>query len=98
MNFIQIFKTKKIFLLNLFLTFYVGINLIGGERGMISYFEKKNKDKVLNNEILILNYNLKDMENKNKMLSKKIDLDYVDTLYRSKFKFGLKDEILIILK
>ena len=98
MNFIQIFKTKKIFLLNLFLTFYVGINLIGGERGMISYFEKKNKDKVLNNDIVILNHNLKDMENKNKMLSKKIDLDYVDTLYRSKFKFGLKEEILIILK
>jgi len=98
MDFIQIFKTKKIFLLNLFLTFYVGINLIGGERGMISYFEKKNKDKVLNNDIVILNHNLKDMENKNKMLSKKIDLDYVDTLYRSKFKFGLKEEILIILK
>ena len=98
MDFIQIFKTKKFFLLNLFLTFYVGINLIGGERGMISYFEKKNKDKVLNNDIVILNHNLKDMENKNKMLSKKIDLDYVDTLYRSKFKFGLKEEILIILK
>ena len=42
MRLIQIFKTKKLFLLNIFLTLYVAINLVGGEIGLISYFKKKN--------------------------------------------------------
>ena len=33
-------KTRKLLLLNIVLLFYVTINLIGGERGLISYFEK----------------------------------------------------------
>jgi hypothetical protein len=37
-------------------------------------------------------------EHKNKLLSKNINLDYLDTLYRSKLKFGTKEEILIRLK
>ena len=32
------------------------------------------------------------------LLSKNIDLDYLDTLYRSKLKFGTEDEILIRLR
>ena len=41
MNVLKLFKIKKILLLNIFLTLYVGINLIGGDRGLISFFEKK---------------------------------------------------------
>ena len=32
------------------------------------------------------------------LLSENIDLDYLDTLYRSKLKFGTIDEILIKFK
>jgi hypothetical protein len=32
------------------------------------------------------------------LLADKIDIDYIDTLYRSKLKFGTKDEVLIKLK
>jgi hypothetical protein len=35
-------KNKKIFFFQIFLTLYIGINLIGGERGLISYFKKNN--------------------------------------------------------
>ena len=41
MRLIESFKNKKLILINIFLTLYVGINLIGGERGLVSYFEKK---------------------------------------------------------
>ena len=41
MRLIESFKKKKLILFNIFLTLYVGINLIGGERGLVSYFEKK---------------------------------------------------------
>ena len=76
---------------------YIGINLIGGERGLISYFDKKRiyeeleiKDKVLNSE-------LKDLEHKISLV-KNNDLDYLDMLYREKFRYGTKDEIIIKLK
>ena len=47
MKFFEILKTKKIFFFQIFLTLYVGINLIGGERGLISYFEKNTYEKKL---------------------------------------------------
>ena len=97
MKFFKTLKEKKFFFLQVFLMLYIGINLIGGERGLISYFEKKTYEKKLfarNNE---LKTKLKIIEHKNKLLSENIDLDYLDTLYRSKLKLGTKDEILIKL-
>ena len=93
MNLINFFKTKKFILLNIILSIYVFTNLIGGERGVFSYFEKKLalKKIELENEI-------KKIVNKNKLLSVNVDLDYLDTLYRDKLKFGKKDEVLIKLR
>ncbi len=98
MRLIQIFKTKKLFLLNIFLTLYVGINLISGERGLFSYFEKKNIEKLLIKKELKIEKELNTVEKKNNLLSENIDLDYLDTLYREKLKFGKKGEVLIKLK
>ena len=98
MNLIKIFKTKKLFLLNFFLTLYVGINLLSGERGLISYFEKKNIERSLMQKYSKNINQLDIVENKNKLLSKTIDLDYLDILYRDKLKYGKKEEILIKLK
>ena len=56
MRLIESFKKKKLVLFNIFLaTLYVGINLIGGERGLISYFDKKNTYAKLNEEKEVLN-------------------------------------------
>ena len=98
MRFFEILKSKKIFFFQVFLTLYIGINLIGGERGLISYLEKNTYEKKLSVKNLNLISKLESTEHKNKLLSKNIDLDYLDTLYRSKLKFGTKDEILIKLR
>jgi len=97
MRLIESLKRKKFILFNIFFTLYIGINLIGGERGLISYFDKKRiyeeleiKDKVLTSE-------LKDLEHKISLV-KNNDLDYLDMLYREKFRYGTKDEIIIKLK
>ena len=97
MRLIESLKRKKFILFNIFLTLYIGINLIGGERGLISYFDKKRiyeeleiKDKVLTSE-------LEDLEHKISLV-KNNDLDYLDMLYREKFRYGTKDEIIIKLK
>jgi len=98
MRFFKIIRMKKLFFFQIFLTLYIGINLIGGERGLVSYFEKSAYEKKLSKKSLKLKNKLESVEHKNKLLSKNIDLDYLDTLYRTKLKFGTKDEILIKLK
>jgi len=98
MRIFQILKTKKIFFFQVFLTLYIGINLIGGERGLISFFEKSTYEKKLSIKKIETKKKLVTIEHKNKLLSKNIDFDYLDTLYRTKLKFGTKDEILIKLK
>ena len=97
MRLIESLKKRKFILVNIFLTLYIGINLIGGERGLISYFDKKKiyeelekKEINLTNEIDKLEHNISMLKNN--------DLDYLDMLYREKFKYGTKDEILIKLK
>ncbi len=97
MRLIESFKNKKLILVNIFLTLYVGINLIGGERGLVSYFEKKNIYEELVYKEILLNNELKGLKNKIKLI-KNNDLDYLDMLYREKLKYGTKDEILIKLR
>ena len=98
MKLFHIFKNKKILLLNIFLFSYVSINLIGGERGLYSYFEKKEFEKNLIKKEKILSNNLKIIEKKNRLLSDKIDLDYLDIMFREKFKAGKKEEIIIKIR
>jgi len=97
MRIIESFKKKKLILFNVFLTLYIGINLIGGERGLISYFEKKMIHQGLVIKEKILNQELQDLKHKIKLITNN-DLDYLDMLYREKLKYGTKDEILIKLK
>ena len=97
MRLIESFKNKKLILVNIFFTLYVGINLIGGERGLVSYFEKKNIYEELVYKEILLNNELKGLKNKIKLIRNN-DLDYLDMLYREKLKYGTKDEILIKLR
>ena len=71
--------------------------MIGGERGLISYFDKKKIYEELLNKDIILSAQLKEFENKISLL-KNNDFDYLDMLYREKFRYGTKDEIIIKLK
>ena len=73
------------------------INLIGGERGLVSYFEKKNFYEDLIDKENFLNKKLVEVEHKISLV-KKNDFDYLDMLFREKFRFGTKDEIIIKLK
>ena len=97
MRLIESLKKKKFILLNIFLTLYIGINLIGGERGLISYFDKKKIFEELEIKEKMLTDKLHDLEKKISLV-KNNDFDYLDMLYREKFKYGIKDEIIIKLK
>ena len=97
MRLIESFKKKKLILLNIFLTLYIGINLVGGERGLVSYFEKKKTHQELIQKELVLDEELKDLKHKIKLITNN-DFDYLDMLYREKLKYGTSDEIVIKLK
>ena len=97
MRLIQSLKKRKLILFNIFLTLYVGINLIGGERGLVSYFEKQKFYQELILKEVEISEKLKDLKHKIKLITKN-DSDYLDMLYRDKLRYGTKDEIVIRLK
>ncbi len=98
MRLFNFLKKKKLLLLNVLLTLYIATNLIGGERGLVSYYEKEKKQKNLMNKERNLSSKFDEYEKKNQLLSTKLDFDYVETIYREKLKFGKKDELIIKLK
>jgi cell division protein DivIC len=98
MKLLYIFKDKKIFFFQFFFVVYIGVNLIGGERGLISYFEKKTHENKLSIRHSKIQKELVLIEKRNTLLSQSINLDYLDRLYRQKLKFGKKEEIIIKLK
>lgn len=84
---------KNYFLIILtFLFLYFFFNLFDGERGLISYLEKKNIMINLDNEKEILIEKIEDLEHKNSLLTTQLDLDYIEILIREKFMFGKNGE------
>ena len=91
-------KKNYFLFLSTFLILYFFFNFLSGERGFISYFEKK---QILNNlkqeESQIISQ-IKDLDFKNSLLSDNLDLDYIETLIRERFLFGKKNEQIYIIK
>tara|TARA_B000000460_G_scaffold146328_1_gene103342 strand:+ start:179 stop:502 length:324 start_codon:yes stop_codon:yes gene_type:complete len=96
MKFIEIINNKKLTLIGIFLFLYVIINLLEGERGLISYYEKqKIKDQLIQEKkSLIIQMNL--LEKKINLLTDKVNLDYIEMLYREKFLVGKLNEKIYI--
>ena len=91
-------KKNYFLLVSSFLILYFFFNLLSGQRGLISYFEKKQILKNLQNEEFLLINQTKDLDLKNSLLSDNLDLDYVETLIRERFIFGKKEDIIYIIK
>ena len=91
-------KKNYFTLISTFLIIYFFINLISGQRGLISYFEKKQILSSLQIEEVNLNYQIKDLDFKNSLLSDNLDLDYIETLIRERFLFGKKNEKIYVIK
>ena len=92
MRFVQIINKKKFTLISIFMILYVTLNLLDGERGLISYYEKQKTIEELFQEekSLVLQLNL--VEKKNRLLTDIIDTDYLEILYRKKFMVGKSNE------
>ena len=91
-------KNNYFLLISTFLILYFFFNLLDGERGLFSYFKKKEILINLQTEELKISKKIEDLEFKNSLLSDKLDLDYVETLIRQKFLFGKEGETLYIIE
>ena len=91
-------KKNYVFLLFTFLVLYFFFNLLSGQRGLISYFEKKQILKDLKKDENLRKNHIKDLDFKNSLLSDNLDLDYIETLIRERFLYGKKNEKIYIIK
>ena len=91
-------KKNYFLFISTFLILYFFFNLLSGERGLISYFEKKDILNDLNKQESLLISQIKDLDFKNSLLSDNLDLDYIETLIRERFLFGKKNEKIYIIK
>ena len=91
-------KNNYFLLVSTFLILYFFFNLLSGQRGLISYIEKKQKLSNLKQDELILINQIKDLDFKNSSLSDNLDLDYIETLIRERFLFGKKNETIYLIK
>ena len=90
-------KKNYFLLISTFLILYFFFNLLDGERGLFSYIKKK---EILQNlHLSVKNYidKIENLEFKNSLLTTNLDLDYIETLIRSKFFFGKKEETTYII-
>ena len=90
---------KNYFILIITLLFvYFFFNLLDGERGLISYMEKKEVYEQLKNDQNVLTNKIADLQHKNSLLTENIDLDFIEILIREKFLFGKEGETTYIIK
>ena len=91
-------RNNYFLLISTFLILYFFFNLLSGQRGLISYFEKKQILKNLQQDELILINKINNLDLKNSLLSDNLDLDYIEILIRERFLFGKKNETIYIIK
>ena len=91
-------KKNYFLLVSTFLIIYFFFNLLSGQRGLISYFDKKQYlEELKMDEAEIIN-KINDLDFKNSLLSDNLDLDYIETLIRERFLFGKENERIYIIK
>ena len=91
-------KKNYFILIITFLFIYFFFNLLGGDRGLISYLKKKNIYEELKIKQKDLKFKIQELEHKNSLLTENIDLDFIEILIRDKFLFGKEGETTYIIK
>ena len=91
-------KKNYFIIVSFFLILYFFTNLLSGDRGLFSYFEKKDQLSKLEKEEMLLTKKIDETTLKNSLLSDNLDLDFIEMLIREKFLFGKNGEKIYIIK
>ena len=91
------FRKNYFLIICIFLILYFLFNLLDGNRGLFSYFKKKEELKNLNNNEQNYINKIIELEKRNTLLSEKLDKDFIEILIREKFLFGKENEKVYII-
>jgi cell division protein FtsB len=97
-KFFLFFKYYKFIIINIFLLMYFVINFFDGNRGYFSFQNKKLEYQSLVEVEKNLKIKNQELKEENEALTTKINLEFIDEMYRKKFLVGKKGEKLIIIK
>lgn len=97
-KFFLFFKNYKFIIINIFLIMYFIVNFFDGNRGYFSFQNKKLEYQSLVEVEKNLKIRYQQLKEENEALTTKINLEFIDEMYRKKFLVGKKGEKLVIIK
>ena len=80
------------------LIIYFSLNLLGGNRGLFAYLDKKDQFEILLEKKKFLTNEITEVKNINSLIGENLDKDYLEILIRDKFVVGKKGENTYIIK
>ena len=95
---IKAFKKNIILILPIILIIYFSLNLLGGNRGLFAYLDKKDQYKILLEKKLFLTNEIIKVKKINSLIDENLDKDYLEILIRDKFVVGKKGESTYIIE
>ena len=95
---INTIKKNFILILPIILIVYFSLNLLGGNRGLFAYLDKKDQfENLLEKKLFFTNEILK-VKKINNLIDEDLDKDYLEILIRDKFVVGKKGENTYIIE
>ena len=95
---INTIKKNFILILPIILIIYFSLNLLGGNRGLFAYLDKKDQFEDLLEKKKFLTIELTKVKKINSLIGENLDKDYLEILIRDKFVVGKKGENTYIIK
>ena len=95
---INAIKKNIIFILPIILIIYFSLNLLGGNRGLFAYLDKKDQFEILLEKKKFLTSETTKIKKINSIIGENLDKDYLEILIRDKFVVGKKGESIYIIK
>ena len=91
-------KKNIILILPIILVIYFSINLLGGNRGLFAYIDKKDQFENLLEKKMFLTNEISKLKKINSLIDENLDKDYLEILIRDKFVVGKKGENTYIIE
>ena len=95
---INVIKKNIILILSIILIIYFSLNLLGGNRGLFAYLDKKDKFENLIEKKLFLTNEITKVKVINSLIDENFDKDYLEIIIRDKFVVGKKVENTYIIE
>ena len=95
---INTIKKNIILILPIILIIYFSLNLLGGNRGLFAYLDKKGQFESLLEKKNFFTNEITKVKKINSLIDENLDKDYLEILIRDKFVIGKKGENTYIIE